>query len=466
MNHDLGWTPEVYGFAAGLLFITYTACEIPRNLLLERLGAGLWLARIMISWRIIAMTTAFVFDKYSLFVARALLGMTGAGFHVSNAEVGVLTAIPSIFAVAAGIGVGRSSDRTGERIWHIAIPAFIGALGFLLVAVAGTPLMAMIGIIAITQERWRLMPRAPNRTTCDALGGVALQDLDTDSVGTFYEGDLHAWARRPGFHQEFDALASEIGRRGVKVGDAQTNVFDANERRGRRCRRLGRNLLDEQQQSVEIDDDAQSGTHFDPILDRRIEQRDIGGCRGFWIGTPQMQMVVSEAHDHHLSPGSNPNSHRADQRMISLAHIAMCSNLASGCAGGVITSRRQVHLRAPADRPIADDRNDEPVDHSEGGRLGRGCDPTDNAADNDDWDQQGRDCSRDAAESLAKLERRSFLSTRTASEFRPIRAVRRGRPCWRAHAGRRCRSANAGCAVDAWPAVPPLATFIGLCQHL
>jgi ACS family tartrate transporter-like MFS transporter len=71
--------------------------------------------------------------------------------HVSNAEVGVLTAIPSIFAVAVSIVVGRSSDRTGERIWHIAIPAFVGALGFLLVAIAGTPLVAMIGIsIAVT----------------------------------------------------------------------------------------------------------------------------------------------------------------------------------------------------------------------------------------------------------------------------------------------------------------------------
>jgi len=40
MNHDLGLTPEMYGFAAGLLFITYTACEIPSNLLLERIVPG------------------------------------------------------------------------------------------------------------------------------------------------------------------------------------------------------------------------------------------------------------------------------------------------------------------------------------------------------------------------------------------------------------------------------------------
>jgi ACS family tartrate transporter-like MFS transporter len=302
MNHDLGLTPEIYGFAAGLLFLTYTACEIPSNLLLERLGAGLWLARIMITWGIIAAATAFVVDRYSLYAARALLGIAEAGFapgvmvylmrwfpeqdraraitvyltgapiaaivggpaaaallsldglwgypgwrwlffleglpsiaigvaalwwlterpqqahwlepeerawlarriaaeaaakahtspahfvhvfrdpatlcltvakfltliasygitlwlpqivkgfgHLSNAEVGGLTAIPSVFAVVVSVIVGRHSDRTGERVLHVAIPAFVGALGFLLVAAAGTPLTAMIGIsIAVT----------------------------------------------------------------------------------------------------------------------------------------------------------------------------------------------------------------------------------------------------------------------------------------------------------------------------
>ena len=302
MNHDLGLTPEIYGFAAGLLFITYTACEIPSNLLLERLGAGLWLARIMITWGIIAGATAFVVDRYSLYAARALLGIAEAGFapgvmvylmrwfpdqdrgraitlyltgaplaaivggplaaallsldglwgqpgwrwlffleglpsiavgvmaiwwlterpqiagwlepeeraalarriateaatkthtspaqfgrvfsdpatlcltlakfltliasygitlwlpqivkgfgHMSNAEVGVLTAVPSVFAVVVSVIVGRHSDHTGERVLHVALPAFIGALGFLLVAASHTPLMAMIGIsIAVT----------------------------------------------------------------------------------------------------------------------------------------------------------------------------------------------------------------------------------------------------------------------------------------------------------------------------
>src|SRR6202034_3225411 len=67
MNRDLGLTPEGYGLAAGMLFVTYTACEIPSNLLLDRIGAGRWLARIMVPWGVVAVATAFVHGRYSLF---------------------------------------------------------------------------------------------------------------------------------------------------------------------------------------------------------------------------------------------------------------------------------------------------------------------------------------------------------------------------------------------------------------
>ena len=80
MNRDLGLTPEIYGFAAGILFISYTACEIPSNLILDKVGARVWLARIMITWGIVATANAFVFDRYSLYVMRFILGAAEAGF--------------------------------------------------------------------------------------------------------------------------------------------------------------------------------------------------------------------------------------------------------------------------------------------------------------------------------------------------------------------------------------------------
>jgi MFS transporter, ACS family, tartrate transporter len=305
MNRDLGLTPEVYGLAAGILFVTYTACEIPSNLLLERIGAGRWLARIMVTWGIVAVATSFVHGRYSLFAARGLLGVAEAGFapgamvylmrwfpeadrgraittylvgspisliiggplsaallsmdgfaglagwrwlfilegvpsvvlgvvafwwltdkpaqatwldpqerawlaarmateaaakrhtsparliavfhdpatlmltgakfatlvasygitlwlpqivkefgHISTMQIGLLTTIPWIFAAIASVLVGRSSDRTGERIWHIAIPAFVGALAFVLAGLTGDPVVAMIAISVAVTGLW------------------------------------------------------------------------------------------------------------------------------------------------------------------------------------------------------------------------------------------------------------------------------------------------------------------------
>jgi ACS family tartrate transporter-like MFS transporter len=80
MNHDLGLTPEAFGLAAGILFVSYTVCEIPSNLILVKVGPRRWLARIMISWGVIAMAGALVFDRTSLYAMRFLLGAAEAGF--------------------------------------------------------------------------------------------------------------------------------------------------------------------------------------------------------------------------------------------------------------------------------------------------------------------------------------------------------------------------------------------------
>lgn len=80
MNHDLGLTPEVYGFAAGIFFIGYVTFEIPSNFLLTRFGARRWIARIMITWGLIATAMAWVNGATSLYALRFLLGFAEAGF--------------------------------------------------------------------------------------------------------------------------------------------------------------------------------------------------------------------------------------------------------------------------------------------------------------------------------------------------------------------------------------------------
>jgi sugar phosphate permease len=80
MNHDLGLTQTAFGLAGGAFFLTYCAFEVPSNAALQRVGARRWLARIMISWGVVAGATAFVAGPGSFLVMRLMLGAAEAGF--------------------------------------------------------------------------------------------------------------------------------------------------------------------------------------------------------------------------------------------------------------------------------------------------------------------------------------------------------------------------------------------------
>jgi ACS family tartrate transporter-like MFS transporter len=81
MNKDLGLSASMYGFAAGAFFWGYCLFEVPSNLIMEKLGARLWIARIMITWGILSGATAFVTGPWSFLVVRFLLGVAEAGFY-------------------------------------------------------------------------------------------------------------------------------------------------------------------------------------------------------------------------------------------------------------------------------------------------------------------------------------------------------------------------------------------------
>jgi len=80
MNADLGFTPLVYAWGAGIFFIGYFLLEVPSNIALHRFGARRWIARIMITWGLISAATAFVTGPYSFYTVRFLLGVAEAGF--------------------------------------------------------------------------------------------------------------------------------------------------------------------------------------------------------------------------------------------------------------------------------------------------------------------------------------------------------------------------------------------------
>jgi ACS family tartrate transporter-like MFS transporter len=80
MNQDLGFSASAFGFGAGIFFLGYVLCELPSNLMLARVGARRWIARILITWSILSAATAFVWSPASFYIVRILLGAAEAGF--------------------------------------------------------------------------------------------------------------------------------------------------------------------------------------------------------------------------------------------------------------------------------------------------------------------------------------------------------------------------------------------------
>ena len=80
MNHDLHLSPAVFGLGGGIFFVSYFLFEVPSNLAMEKVGARRWIARIMVSWGIVAGAMALVSGPISLYALRFLLGAAEAGF--------------------------------------------------------------------------------------------------------------------------------------------------------------------------------------------------------------------------------------------------------------------------------------------------------------------------------------------------------------------------------------------------
>ena len=80
MNQDVGLSAAAFGLGGGLFYISYVLCEIPSNLAMQKVGARLWIARIMISWGVVAACMSLVVGPYSFYAMRLLLGAAEAGF--------------------------------------------------------------------------------------------------------------------------------------------------------------------------------------------------------------------------------------------------------------------------------------------------------------------------------------------------------------------------------------------------
>jgi ACS family tartrate transporter-like MFS transporter len=95
---------------------------------------GKGLRRALLNPQIVTITIAFMLILYGAYSVGFFLPLIIKGLGLSNLEVGYVSALPSLCAAIAMIGISRSSDRTGERFWHVICPVTIGALGLLAAA--------------------------------------------------------------------------------------------------------------------------------------------------------------------------------------------------------------------------------------------------------------------------------------------------------------------------------------------
>ena len=147
MRGDLQMSATAYGFALGTFYWAYFIFEVPSNIAMEKVGARLWIARIMITWGLLAGATAYVTGATSFGVLRFLLGAAEAGFfpgivlyftywfpsyHHARIVSGFLIGLP--IAVAAGAPISTAllelDGLLGLRGWQImqsreGIPAFV-----------------------------------------------------------------------------------------------------------------------------------------------------------------------------------------------------------------------------------------------------------------------------------------------------------------------------------------------------
>ncbi|GEP60119.1 MFS transporter [Reyranella soli] len=136
MRADLNMSAADFGFAVGTFYWAYFLFEVPSNVIMEKVGARIWIARIMVTWGIFATATAFVTGTTSFAIMRFLLGMGEAGFfpglilyftywfparHHARIVSGFLVGLPIAVAVGAPVSTGLMSldGLFGLRGWQI-----------------------------------------------------------------------------------------------------------------------------------------------------------------------------------------------------------------------------------------------------------------------------------------------------------------------------------------------------------
>ena len=188
MNSELHFSATAYGLGAGLFFIGYAACEVPSNLMLLRFGARRWLARIMMTWGVLATAMMMVRTPWEFYTVRLLLGIAEAGFYP-----GILYYLTLWFAA-------RARARAVSR-FYIALPLSSTVMGSL----AGW-LMGLDGRLGLTGWQWLFLAEGIPPIL---LGLVILRVLpDGPEQAAWLTQDEKTWVAR---QLEADGAQAHLG---------------------------------------------------------------------------------------------------------------------------------------------------------------------------------------------------------------------------------------------------------------
>jgi ACS family tartrate transporter-like MFS transporter len=173
MNADLGLSASAFGFGAGIFFLAYFLFEVPSNLVLERVGARKWIARIMFTWGLISGATAFIGGETGFFVVRVLLGIAEAGFFPGI-----------IFFLTLWFPAVYRGRIIGSFMAAIPLSTVIGA------PVSGW-LLGLNGVMGMKGWQWLFILEAVPALILSVVVFFYLTDRPADA--TWLEPDERAW---------------------------------------------------------------------------------------------------------------------------------------------------------------------------------------------------------------------------------------------------------------------------------
>lgn len=176
MQHELAITTATFGIAASIFFLVYVLFEIPSNMIMKRVGARLWLARIALTWGVVTVLTGFVQNVPQLYGARILLGIAEAGLFP-----GLLLYMTMWF-------------RTGERGRAIAALALAQPIAMVLGSLTGGLILDHVQWFGLSGWRWVFILQGAPALLLGALTLLYLPNVP--SQARFLSKDESAWLER------------------------------------------------------------------------------------------------------------------------------------------------------------------------------------------------------------------------------------------------------------------------------